>query len=235
MEQGMMKCLYLLSIVFFGVVNASQQDVAFLDITNQIVTPRKHQPKFISGSGGMAFGGDGAVVYEDRSLRITLLPLTRNTFQLGDEIIYEIKIENTGPQSKIIPWDPTIQDVEPAVPNQGYAYTQAIFSLRFTNENNLTEASEVSVLYGTETRKSSTLQLEPGQSVRIRAKARLSARGQKFFSCLPQCKVSVKVSVDFASAKVTVENGEYHEQMVSAGRPKLSVNTEQFNVVNSEK
>jgi len=175
---------------------------------------------------------DAAAIRQDRSLRIMLLPLARNAFQPGEDVIYEIKIENTGKQARIIPWDPNIADVEPTGPSQ-YDYKQASVSLWFTSENKVTEASQVSLLYGTEEDTGSTLQLEPGQSARIRAKAPLSFHDERFFACIPACKISAKASVSFASATVTVGNGGYYEQIKPDGPTNLSVNTAGFDLVNS--
>jgi len=176
---------------------------------------------------------DAAAIRQEHPLRITLLPLARDAFQPGEDVIYEIKIENTGKQARILPWDPHIVDVEPVGPSQQYDYKQASLSLWFTTENKLTEASQVSLLYGTEGRAGSSLQLEPGQWARIRAKARLTFHDERFFACAPACKISAKASISFASATVTVGNGAYYEQIKPDGPTNLSVNTARFDLVNS--
>jgi len=226
-----MKAICVFSLAFFSAVNSTPQEVAFLDLTNP-PSPRTHQPKFGSGTGGMVIAADAAAIHQEHPLRITLLPLARDAFQPGEDVIYEIKIQNTDKQARILPWDPNIADVEPAGPSQQYDYKQAIVSLWFTSENKLTEASQVSVLYGTKERTGSTLPLEPGQSARIRAKARLSFHDERFFACAPARKVSAKASVSFASATVTVGNGGYYEQIKADGPTNLSVNTARFDLVN---
>jgi hypothetical protein len=121
-----MKILCVLSIAFFSVVSSDSQELAFLDVTNNVPSPRTHQPRVSSGAGGMVVPVDAAAIRQDRSLRIVLLPLARNAFQPGEDVIYEIKIENTGKQARIIPWDPNIADVEPTgllqYGNKGYEY-----------------------------------------------------------------------------------------------------------------
>ena len=43
---------------------------------------------------------DAAAIPQDRSFRIMLLPLARNAFQPGEDVMYEIKI-NTGKQGRV--------------------------------------------------------------------------------------------------------------------------------------
>lgn len=223
--------LALLTVCLSGGITTAVQEVAFLDLTGLVPRHRAHEPTVGRARGGFAVRGDLAGE-QSVPLRVTLLPLAKGVFQVGDEVIYEVSAENVSSSPIGIPWDFNIADIEPSDPVQRYEYHQVSISLWFTNAQNVTEAFQPVVLYSTSRRPESQVTLLPGQSARIRAKLRLSFQDKRLGSCNNPLKFLVQANLTLGYAKVEKRGAEYSEELTSP-RPDMSQNAEPVQVLPS--
>jgi hypothetical protein len=227
--------LFLASLSHSLVV--SDQEAGFLDLTEGIVGHRIHQPTFGSGGGISGVTGDGPrVEHRKEPLRITLLSLDRTSYRIGEDLTYELKIENVGTEAQLFPWDPNVADVEPKNPSQPYEYQSLDISLWFRNQVDQVEALRAASLYATSEKEASRLELKPGQWVRIRGKVRLSFRDHQFKDTIissPTSEIRAVATLSFYRAKVSVRNSDYNEEMNPEGPPRSSVDPKRFTLVNS--
>lgn len=93
----------------------SGQEVGYLDLTTAVVGQRIHQPTTGSGSGMGSGSGDFIGTRPEilQPIRISIVSLGSTKYKVNDEVVYEIKVENTGHEQILIPWDPNLSHIEP--------------------------------------------------------------------------------------------------------------------------
>jgi hypothetical protein len=147
------------------------QDGNFLDLT-------KIRQSAVSKMTGRGEGG-GAVVGHIRKPRsnpfkLTLLNLHKQSYQTGEEVVYDILLENMTNDSIVIPWSPDQNKVKPDENKTPPGYVEAFLSLITTDEVSGDQFIAGQGLYGSELAPGSLKKLGPKQSVRIRAPGQLS-------------------------------------------------------------
>ena len=127
---------------------ASPQEAGFLDLSATALERRAHEPTSGSVASGVMVGlSHGTKPSPDTPLRAILRSLDSPSYRVGDRLICEIEVKNTGNQIFEFPWDPKITDVEPA--NQRpYEYDAAALSLSFFATGNQATALSPVMLYG---------------------------------------------------------------------------------------
>jgi len=159
------------------------QEVGYLDLTD--VRPRttlRYPPApppackdGVCVSGG--FGGGsvacGAGDWRDpRALETTLTWLDRIDYQIGSNIEFEIKVENTGSEAMMIPWTPHLADLQPTDESQPFQYLELDVSLDIKTESGGL-SSPLAYLYGSKETDRTIIELTPGAWVRIKGSAAL--------------------------------------------------------------
>jgi len=137
-----------------------------LDITTGIRKERIHEPE---GVGGGSCGFADHAQYPEVLVR--LMSLDNMQYGLGEDVTFEVRIQNTGKELIILPWSPELAELEPPNQFESYSYRQGTISLDFHIGDR--QFSIFSNLYGSPAVLASMKELLPGQSVRVRASAKL--------------------------------------------------------------
>jgi hypothetical protein len=142
------------------------QDNDFLDLTKvtRTVTAKT------TGRGG---GISSTVGHTRRQpgadpFKITLLSINKRNYQLGDEVIYDILLENVAKNAVTIPWSPDQDAVRPDENILPPGSLESFISLVVTDDASGHQAVASHPIYGSELVSGSLKILRPGHSVRIR-------------------------------------------------------------------
>ncbi|MGH9879389.1 MAG: hypothetical protein ACRD5H_17295, partial [Nitrososphaerales archaeon] len=178
---------------------ASYQDDNFLDLTRI-----KRSPANESKTTGKGQGVGAVVGHTSKSrsnpLKVTLLSLHKQSYQLGDEIIYDVSLENISNSIAIIPWSPDQDAVKPDENKTPPGYLVANLSLVIIDEISGEQFIAGQGLYGSTVVPRSLKRIAPKQSVRIRVPGRLvfySADEAKRISQKLPYKVEVRARFSF--------------------------------------
>jgi hypothetical protein len=209
----------------------SGQEVGYVDLTTAVVGQRIHEPTTGSGSG-MGIGSSVRALPDIlQPLRISIVSLESTKYKVNDDVVYEIKVENTGHEQIMIPWDPNLSHMEPEGAATEYSYRIASIALRLSHAGKRFESLGSNLLFGTTGVPGSFIKIAPGEWVRVRAKARLSASLQPDDTQESECSVSAKVVWTISNAHVSRRADGYHEDVTSEGPETVSVNAESFELV----
>lgn len=137
-------------------------------------------------------GTSGNVKPRTRNVNVRLLTTDRETYALGETVIYEVTIENVGPGSVIMPWSPDGAIFE-GIRNR----REAILSVEVRDRTgtNLLGRLQPLTLYGAPSVQGSLLRLPPGDRARIRVPAFWSAAEYERDAILRQPGGAVQLSV----------------------------------------
>jgi len=225
-----MRFAYLL---LFACAVPVTQEAAYLDLVTKPVQPRLTEPASVSATGGGAGAGDGAETHPPpQPLQVTVSNVEGAENKIGENLIYEVKILNTGNGTVKIPWVPSPRDIEPAKPGP-YEYWMANLAPRLVNSSGQVAALEAVVLYGSDA-PSTMLELAPGHWVRVRAKTQLNLRGPGgLASFLSAGQGSVRVGAVWSLYRVSFaqRNGQFHETFIPNEQENRSTNTVPIHIV----
>lgn len=233
-----MRSIIWLFAIFVVSPTLAAQEAGYLDLTTQVIQPRRVEASSSSGTGGGVGAGDGVKLLRSRQpLRLTISYIESAEHTIGGDLVYEVKLLNTSEQIVKVPWTPSPRDIEPARSGP-YEYRMASLSLRLTNSGGQTAALETSsLIYGSDA-PSTTLEVAPGHWVRIRATSRLSilppGKWANFLSP-GQNKVNVEAVWRVDRVSFGERNGQYHETFASSDGDNLSTNTMPVEIRTDEK
>jgi hypothetical protein len=173
-------------LCLFVIPGAQGQTDSFLDLT-------KVKPP----TSGKLFGGGDIVISATNDTRIpklplefTLLKLDKRSYQMGDEVVYDVVIRNVGRNVVVIPWSPDRDRVKPEEKTYPAGYMDATLSLIITDKVLGEQSIYGASMYGSQHVRSSLKKLRPGQAVRIRAPSHWAltsdSASQGILSRLPQ-------------------------------------------------
>ena len=184
----------------------SPQDVGYLDLTNPAPRQRVRNPN--GGMGGHCEGGgvSGNVIPD---LTLTLMGLDKAVYSVGEDVTFEIKVENTSTHGLEIPWTLELADLEPGDPIQPYTYHSAVVSLMLTDPSSPRFIGLYVEFYGS-TRVSGTIrELRPSQSIVIRARSKLDFSEEWWRKKISDVQpFAVKAEPDFMLNTVTYSPNE---------------------------
>ena len=155
----------VICLCLFVIPTAQAQSDSFLDLTK--VKPPKNEKLFDSRDLTLSVSNDTR--FPRLPLKITLLSLDKGSYQMGDEVIYDVVIRNVGQDIVVIPWSPDRDQVKPEEKTYPPGYVDATLSLVITDKVLGEQMIYGPSLYGSEYVPSSLKKLRPGQAVRIRA------------------------------------------------------------------
>ena len=165
-KQRMILVKLLIACAMRGTVCGQQVD--FLDISNVEFRERNRPPE-VSGGG---CGGSSHEPPPRDNLAIGPLFLDQNQYTLGDDIVFEVEVENVGRETLVLPRDPQVADFESTDPDESYQFEVINIGLNIADEYGGGCIPGVS-LYGSQNVPGSLLELRAGEWVQIRAKSRL--------------------------------------------------------------
>jgi hypothetical protein len=217
----------LICLFLFTCTVAVAQETAYLDLATQTIQGRQREPTSASGTAGGVGGGDGAAFHRPpQLLKLTIFEVEAMGFKIGESLVYEVKLENTGDRAIKIPWTPSPKDIEPSKPGP-YEYQMVSLAPRLVNPLGQVAPLEAVVIYGSNA-PSTMLELAPGHWVRIRAKSRLSLLGSGDLTAfLSGGRNSARLGATWSINRVSVTElkGKYHETFVPTEIETQSINT----------
>lgn len=152
-------------LCLFAIPTAQAQNNSFLDLTK--VKPPKTEKLFDSRDLTLSVSNDTR--FPRLPLEITLLRLDKHSYQMGDEVIYDVVIRNVGQDIVVTPWSPDRDQVKPEEKTYPPGYMDATLSLVIRDEVLGEQRIYGASVYGSQLVPSSLKKLRPGQAVRIRA------------------------------------------------------------------
>jgi hypothetical protein len=158
------------------------QRIAVYDFSTQQPKDRIRQPK-PSPPGSGRCGG----ILGNPPVRVSLLSLDKIEYAIGDDVVFTIKIANTGPAPERVPVAYNLADMEPPDGSQDYNYQPMEIWLLISKPNDSREIPFLSTLaltlYGSNDRPDTQVELKTGEWIEVRGRARLentSASGKRF-------------------------------------------------------
>jgi len=169
---------FALAAVLFS--NCPGQEVGFVDLTK--IAPRvdlRHPPS--TGKADEPREGTG---FEDLHscplpdaknavFRTTLISLDRSYYQVGDEPIFEVTVENLEATPLHIPFSPHLADLQPKDPAEKFPYRELQVELWIAGRNWRSNSGGGFRLYGDENHPGTMLAINQGEWVRILGKGRI--------------------------------------------------------------
>ena len=146
------------------------QEIGRLDLTDLHPRDRIRVPHTFGGECG-----GGANFTSNNELTITLVSLDKTSYSLGDEVTYEVKVQNSGKAPVEIPWTPHSGDLEPADSLESYTFLHAAISLTFTDPDSNRSFAIYANSFGSLDRQGSTRKLLPGEWIFVRAHQKIQA------------------------------------------------------------
>ena len=144
------------------------QDVGYLDLADPALLGRIRSPN--GGTGGFCGSSESS---GNPEVTLTLDSLDKRAYSIGEEVTFEIRVENTGKETIEIPWTPGLGELEPGDPTKSYTYRTAAFVLTFTDPGSHRSFSIQGYAYGSKDVPGTIRELRSSQSVLIRARRRL--------------------------------------------------------------
>jgi hypothetical protein len=144
------------------------QDAGYLDLTDPAPHGRIRSPN--GGTGGFCGNSESS---GNPEVTLTLVSLDKRAYSIGEEVSFEVRVENTGTKTIEVPWAPGLGELEPADPTISYRYLTAAFVLTFTDPRSHRSFSIQGYAYGSKDVPGTIRELRSSQSVLIRARRRL--------------------------------------------------------------
>jgi hypothetical protein len=123
-----------------------------------------------SGSVGIACGAGDP--HDPRAIKTTLTWLDHLDYHIGDDIEFEIKLENTGSETMMIPWTPHLADLQPADDSKAFDYLELDLNLDIKRDS-IDITLPLTILYGSKETANTVVELHPGEWVRLRSSVKL--------------------------------------------------------------
>ncbi len=160
-----------LPVIFSHYAFTEAQERAYLDATRAPIRQRQREPT--TGSGGVMGSAREGQKPTPQPLTLILTVFGRPVLARGEVFEYEVQIRNASDRQMELPLDLSPADIEPANPRASYQYESAAIFLnaRLGDNRSLTLENPV-LLFGSRSVTSTTLTLQPGEWVRIKAKGR---------------------------------------------------------------
>ena len=188
-------------------VLASQWTVAqesnYLDLTDPLPREPLRVPQ--SGSGDCG-GGPGFTANSEAT--ITLLYLDKLSYLMGEDVTFEVKVQNSGKEAFEIPWTPHLGDLEPSDATETYSYMAGAVSLNFEDPISHHRFAIFGNFYGSASVPGSLRKLEPGQWALIRVRTKIEVF-EDWWSTRPKDSqpLNVTASANLLMSRVTYVPG----------------------------
>jgi hypothetical protein len=184
------------------------QDAGYLDLTDPL--PRE-RIRPLNGIGAGCGGGEGVgdVPTPSPDLTITLISLDKYSYSPGEDVTFEVKVQNTSRKIIEVPWTPHLGDLEPADRTRSYTYQHMTVALEFTDPVSTQTFGIYGNSYGSPDLAGSIRELLPGQWILVRPRQRILFYNEwwskRFKDSTP---LPAKVTPNIVLDKVTYYPGE---------------------------
>lgn len=178
---GLRAALALLGLCF-GVCAALGAGAAaeelFLDLTTPAVADAERAQTWGCVGGFLAGSSDGCMYIPPRpALRLQITQLTGDTFRVGDEVVCELRITNTGNGPILIPWsvDPSIlrtPKCEWLAKTKGTVGVTLTLGLDLVDQQGYSELTVAHELFGISSEPATVRTLAPQESLRVKMAGR---------------------------------------------------------------
>jgi|SRR5271169_2798341 len=180
------------------------QEIGYLDLTDPLPRERIRSPH--SGSGGC---GGGAGFTASSEATITLVNLDKGWYLMGEDVTFEVKIQNSGKETIEIPWTPHLGDLEPADATEAYSYVAGTVALNFTDPVSEHSFGIYGNFYGSPALPGSIRELPPGQWALIRARKKIEVFEEWWWNRLKESlPLNVKATASLMLNTVTYFPGQ---------------------------
>ena len=154
-------------ICCFGALSAVAQEIGYIDFSGLTVRESTRHPR----THGSACGSSPHSRPSRSQVKVTLLSLDKTIYQIGEELTFEVKVQNTGTAPLVIPWTPHFADLEPNDLRAPCKYLAGVVVVQFKDSKQHWFASEA--LYGATDVPGTLLELRPGQRFTVRGRERI--------------------------------------------------------------
>lgn len=151
----------LSGILAIPMLPAQTGNTELLDLTRNRPVLRHRPSRVIEVSGGWP--------PPPPRLKIALLHTEKNSYQFGDEAVFEVLIENITKKVVVIPWSAELDIVKPDDDRDPPGYASALLSLVIEVQPYGWVLLASHSIYGSNVMAGSLKRLAPGEKVRIRA------------------------------------------------------------------
>jgi hypothetical protein len=154
------------------------QEVGSIDLTKITAQKQLRRPPSTQNESGPRGGVEQvrACFHSSRkvgTLRADVVALDRTHYQINDEPILEVMLDNTGAGPITIPFSPQLVDVQAKDPAQRFAYLELNIALWIASDTWSANTGGIVTLYGSEEHAGTMLTLNPGESVRVIGRGKL--------------------------------------------------------------
>ncbi len=184
-------CL-LFGVALFITAQTNGQEVRFVDLTTneqrialRSTPPPKQTHLSPDGSAGVGASSQSLVVgdcglgaNEPRALQTTVTWIDRLSYQEGDSIEWEVKIENSGSVPISLAASPHRSDLQPRDASEPFSYEETGIGLAIRTEDGRIDLAHVSV-YGSPSGPGTMVTLEVGEWIRVRSRSRIEFSNMK--------------------------------------------------------
>lgn len=180
------------------------QGSGWLDLTDPHPRERIRAPHSVGSECG---GVEGFIPHNQSTL--TLVNLDKTSYSLGEEVNYEVKIQNSGKEPIEMPWTPHLADLEPVDSSQSYTYLHAAVSLSFTEPISNRSFSVYANSYGSSDVPGTIRKLLPGEWIFVRARQKVETYEEWWWTKVKDsAPLNVRASAGLMLDKVTYSPGD---------------------------
>jgi len=204
------RIVLLAGAAIFAASLVAAQEIGWLDLTDTHPRDRIRAPHTV----GSECGG-GAGFTPNTEFSITLVSLDKASYSLGEEVTYEVKIQNSGKKAVEIPWTPHSGDLEPTDPSQSYTFLHAAVSLSFMEPDSNHRFSIYANSYGSSEMPGSTRKLLPSEWIFVRARQKVETYEEWWWTKIKgSSPLNVRVSASLMLSKVTYSPSEKSDSAI---------------------
>ena len=228
----MIRFLLLACVLVFGQILHAQQ-AGLRDLTSDPTEPANTDISAANCVHGSVSNNDGLMISKMRDkFALSIEDLSSRLIPIGSEFVVTLRLKNVSDKSVTVPWTPSFQEVLADQSPDSIDYQSASFTLKVETgiESKRTTSLEgEAVLYGTEQKPGSMLQLAPGQwaTVRVRAIAHCRWKSQNPSICpvlRPDAKA--RLSAEWNETQYTFTNSACNIQRGNFAGPRTESHPE---------
>ena len=164
----LLRVVLAVAVVGLATAVAFGQEVGYLDLTGPAPHQRVRSPS--GGTGGFCGGTEFPKFPE---VTLILVSLDKTVYSIGEDVTFEVRIENSGQQNIELPWTPDLATLEPNDATETYTYLNGVVVLNLTEPDSQRYFSVYGYFYGSDRASGTIHKLRPRESVVIRARTKL--------------------------------------------------------------
>jgi len=198
------RIVLLAGAALFATSLVAGQEIGRLDLADTHPRDRIRAPH---GVGSVCGGGSGFT--PNIEISVAVVSLDKASYSLGEEVAYEVKIQNSGKEPIEIPWTPHLGDLEPTESSQSYTFLHGAVSLTFTEADSNRSFSIYANSYGSSEIPGSLRKLLPGEWIFVRARQKIETYEEWWWTKIKDSSpLNVRVSANLMLNQVTYSPGE---------------------------